>query len=292
MELRHLRYFVTLAEELHFGRAATRLHISQPPLSQQIRQFEEELGLQLFHRTKREVRLTEAGKRVVNEAYLVLGQLEKFSTVAAKAGEGEIGHLSIGLPLGVNNVLVKTLRVFGKHYPGVHIDLHYMNTGAQLEGLRENRLHVGFLISPTPDATFAVEVIRREAICVALPKGHRLARATRIPVSSLVDERFILFPRRVTPGLHDLITSSCRSAGVTLKVVHEADSIEGALTLVSAELGIAFSSATMQKLWPAIVFRPLKDPTIQVEQAIVYRRDAQSPVLDTFLHTLRQFIRK
>src|SRR5262244_3227357 len=96
MELRHLRYLVAVAEELHFGRAATRLNISQPPLSQQIRQLEEELGVTLFHRTKREVRLTEAGKRIVNEAYLVLGQLESFAKVAAQAGEGEIGHLSIG----------------------------------------------------------------------------------------------------------------------------------------------------------------------------------------------------
>jgi len=292
MELRHLRYLVAVAEELHFGRAATRLNISQPPLSQQIRQLEEELGVTLFHRTKREVRLTEAGKRIVNEAYLVLGQLESFAKVAAQAGEGEIGHLSIGVPGGGNRILIETLRIFCKRYPGVHIELQYMNSGAQIESLRENRLQVGFLVSPMHDPAFATEVLARDPLCVAVPKGHPLSRLARVPVSALADQRFILFPRRVTPGLHDLITSMCRSAGVNLNVVHEADSIQGALTLVNAELGIAFSNATMQSLWPDIVFRPVRDPVIETEQVMVYRRDALSPVLDSFLRTVRDFAHK
>ena len=122
MEFRHLRYLVAVAEELHFGRAAIRLNMSQPPLSQQIRQLEEELGVQLFERTKREVRLTDAGRRLVNEAHQVLGRIDHFSKVAAQAGEGEIGHLSVGVTGGVNPILVETLRLLGKKYPGVRIE--------------------------------------------------------------------------------------------------------------------------------------------------------------------------
>src|SRR5262245_12489396 len=151
MELRHLRYLVAVAEELHLGRAAIRLHISQPPLSQQIRQLEEELGVQLFERTKREVRLTEAGRRIVTEAHEVLRQVDHFSNVAARASEGAIGHLSVAGPGGVNEILVETLRVFAKQYPGVRIELQFMNTGLQIEALRERRIQVGFLNMPVND---------------------------------------------------------------------------------------------------------------------------------------------
>src|SRR5678816_1650277 len=116
MDLRHLRYLVAVAEELHFGRAAIRLNISQPPLSQQIRQLEKELGVELFQRNKREVRLTDAGKRVVDEAYRVLSQIDHFTKVAAQAGGGEIGHLSVGVPGGVNEILVQTLKAVARRY--------------------------------------------------------------------------------------------------------------------------------------------------------------------------------
>src|SRR5436853_5611622 len=137
MELRHLRYLIAVAEELHFGRAAIRLNISQPPLSQQIRQLEEELGVQLFERTKRQVRLTEAGKRLVEEAHQVLNRIDHFSKVASQAGGGEIGHLSVGVAGGVNQTLVETLRVLGKKYSGVRVELQNMSTGPQVEALRE-----------------------------------------------------------------------------------------------------------------------------------------------------------
>jgi len=287
MEFRHLRYLVAVAEELHFGRAAIRLNISQPPLSQQIRQLEEELGVRLFQRTKREVRLTEAGKRVVNEAYQVLGQVDRFCHVATQAGEGEIGHLSVGVPLGINDVLVETLRLLGKEYPGLHIELQYMSTGAQIEALREQRIGVGFLNLPVFESSLILERISSEPLCLALPKNHSLLRHRRVSLAALHDQPMILFPRRVTPGLHDFITSLCRDAGFTLNVVHEVDSIVAGLTLVSAGLGIAFSTQSIQRLWPGIAFRPIREPAL-IEQAVAYRRDAQSPVLETFLRVMRR----
>src|SRR6185436_15739027 len=155
MELRHLRYLIAVAEELHFGRAAIRLHISQPPLSQQIRQLEEELGVKLFNRTKREVRLTEAGRRMVNEAYQVLRQVDQFVGVASKASEGAIGHLSVAGPGGINEILVDVLRIFAARYPSVQIELQFMSTGLQIEALREGRVQVGFLNLPVNDANLA-----------------------------------------------------------------------------------------------------------------------------------------
>jgi DNA-binding transcriptional LysR family regulator len=291
MEFRHLRYLVAVAEELHFGRAAIRLNISQPPLSQQIRQLEEELGVQLFERTKREVRLTDAGRRLVNEAHQVLGRIDHFSKVAAQAGEGEIGHLSVGVTGGVNPILVETLRLLGKKYPGVRIELQYMSTGVQIEALREGRIEIGFLNLPVQQQELIVERTTTEPLWLALPKGHPLTRLRRVPLSALADQRIILFPRRVTPGLHDAITGMCRNAGFSLNVVHEVDSIVGGLTLVSADLGIAFATPNVQRLWPDIAFRPIQSAA-SVEQGIAYNRAAQSPVLETFLHAVRQSVRK
>jgi len=287
VELRHLRYLVAVAEELHFGRAAIRLNISQPPLSQQIRQLEEELGVRLFQRTKREVRLTEAGKRVVSEAHQVLGQIDHFAKVAAQAGEGEIGHLSIGVPGGVNEILVDALKLLGKRYPGVRIELQYMTTGAQIEALRESRIHVGFLNLPVQEPSLVLETVRKEPLCVAMPKAHPLARQQKITVGALKEQRIIIFPRRVAPGLHDAIIGMCRAAGFTLNAIHETDNVVASLTLVSAELGIAFCYPSLRRLWPDLTFRPVES-SVQIEQAVAYLRGVQSPVLKVFLQLVRQ----
>src|SRR5215510_12141398 len=234
MELRHLRYLVAVAEELHFGRAAIRLNLSQPPLSQQIRQLEEELGVRLLQRTKREVRLTEAGRRIVDEAYRVLSQVDHFTRVATQAGEGEIGNLSVAAVGGVDEVLVETLRIFSKRYPGVGIELQYMSTGTQIDSLREGRIGVGFLNLPLQEPMLVFETIRKEPLWIALPGNHPLTRSRRVPLEALADQRIILFPRRTSPGLHDVITGMCRNVGFSLNVVHEVDNLVGSLTLVKA----------------------------------------------------------
>ena len=291
MELRHLKYLVAVAEELHFGRAAIRLNISQPPLSQQIRQLEEELGVRLFDRTKREVRMTEAGRRLVEEARTILGRVDHLAAVAARAGSGEIGHLSIGVPGGANPILVKALEVFVKNYPGVRIELQYMSTGAQIEELREGRLGVGLVNLPIQAPFLTTEMIMREPLCLALPKGHRLALQKTVALSCLEGEPMIFFPRRVTPGVHDTITGICHDAGFTLHVAHEVDSIIGALTLVSAGLGIAFCTRNVHREWPNLAFRPIR-PTVDFQQAIAYRRDSATPALEAFLRVIRKIARK
>ncbi len=292
MELRHLRYLIAVAEELHFGRAAIRLHISQPPLSQQIRQLEEELGVRLFDRTKREVRLTEAGRRIVDEAYQVLSQVDHFINVASRASEGAIGYLSVAAPGGVNEILIDTLRVFANRYPGVHIELQFMSTGLQIEALREGRIHVGFLMLPVNDPNLVLESIRKGPMWVAMPKGHSLEKHSRVKLADLADQRFILVARRSSPGLHDLITSMCRNAGLSLNVAHEVDNIVASLALVTAGLGLGFCSPVMRGLWPDIVFRPFQDDVLKLEYAVGYRKDEHSPVLESFLRVVRETAKK
>ena len=291
MELRHLKYMVAVADELHFGRAAIRLNISQPPLSQQIRQLEEELAVRLFDRTKREVRSTEAGRRIVEEARAILGRVDHLSALAARAGSGEIGHLSVGVPGGAHPILVHALEVFGKDYPGVRIELHYLSTGAQIEELREGRLGVGLVNLPIQAPFLTTETLLRERLYLALPKGHRLALQKTVALTSLEGEQMIFFPRRVTPGVHDTITGICHDVGLTLHVAHEVDSIVGALTLVSAGFGIAFCTPNIHREWPNVAFRPIR-PTIEVQQALAFRRDSVTPPLETFLRVIRKVARK
>jgi DNA-binding transcriptional LysR family regulator len=293
MELRHLRYLVALADELHFGRAALRLNISQPPLSQQIRQLEDELGVKLFERNKRQVQLTEAGRRIVTEAYQVLGQVDHLVNMATQAGAGEIGHLSIGTPVGMNDVLIDTLRIFAKRFPAVHIELQYMSTANQIEALRQDRIRVGFLSLPVEDqASLVLEVVRREQFGIALPPEHPLTTYERIPVRALADERFILFPRRVSPGFYDVVIALCRRAGISLKVWHEVDNLVASLNLVRADLGVAFCPVPMQKFFTDIVIRPLDEPPLHVEYAVAFKRDTRTPVSDSFLDVVRQVARR
>jgi DNA-binding transcriptional LysR family regulator len=163
-----------------------------------------------------------------------------------------------------------------------------MNTGMQIEALREGRIQVGFLNLPVNDSGLTLETVRRWPLWIALPKTHPLIRLSKVPLSALADQRFILFARRGSPGLHDMITAICRNAGFSLNVVHEVDNLIASLTLVTAGLGVAFCSPNMQKLWPDIAFRPIKDAVPPLEYAVAYRRDARLPVLDSFLRIVRQ----
>jgi DNA-binding transcriptional LysR family regulator len=292
MELRHLRYFLAVAEELNFGRAATRLRISQPPLSQQIRQLEEELGVKLFERTKRQVRLTEPGKRIVVEAQQILSQVDHFLSVTSQVSEGTIGRLSVAGQAVLNDELVRTLRVFARQYPLVHIQLHFMNTAQQIEFLREEQVDIGFLHLPVECSDLTVEPIKREPLWLAVPKGHPLAKQKNVKLASLVQQPFIMFARRSNPGLHDVIVAACRNAGFSLSVVHEVDNSIAAMTLVSAGLGLAFCSPSWRRLWPDVEFRPFREAVPALEYAIAYRRGAQSPALDSFLKVVRQIARQ
>ncbi len=285
MELRHLRYFITVAEELHFGRAAQRLHIAQPPLSQQIRQLEEELGVVLFYRTKRSVQLTDAGNVFLEEAKQVLIQVAQAVQAAQRASRGEIGQLLVSfVSSAAYNVLPKILQVFRVRFPEVNLVLHELTTDKQLQGLQDGWIDVGFLRPPIEDDTLSLVTIFQESLVVALPKNHPLSHQKQVSLKSLTKEFFILFPRHLGPKLYDQIVSLCQQAGFSPNVVQEAIQMQTTVSLVAAEIGIALVPASVQNLQrTGVIYKEIQEVTPKAEIAVIWRSKDQSPVLHQFL---------
>jgi DNA-binding transcriptional LysR family regulator len=290
IELRHLRYFIAVAEELHFGRAAARLHIAQPPLSQQIRQFELELGFQLFHRTKRTVELTDAGQIFLVECQRMLRQLDQAIQVGRRASRGEIGQLVIGfVSSAAYNVLPIALNQFRKQFPTVDLELHELTTDQQIQWLREGRIDVGLLRPPIEDDALNVTTVLQEPLVVALPQAHPLANQSQVSLRSIANESFILFPRLLAPGLYDQIISLCQQAEFSPKVVQEAIQMQTIVSLVAAEIGIAIVPLSLQNLQrTGVVYRGLQEPTPKAAIAMVWKHHETSPTVQRFLEVVRQ----
>lgn len=287
--MRHLRYFIAVAEELHFSRAAERLHIAQPPLSQQIQQLEAQLGVELFQRkTKRQVQLTEGGQVFLQEAYQLLAQLEKAIELTQKIGRGEKGLLRIGFTsLVTYDLLPVILRQFREQFPEVELVLQELTTTQQEQALQDSRIHVGFAHPPLEDNTLNQECIQQEALIVAMSQTHPLAEQEKISVRSLVDENFIMFPRHLGPGLYDQIVSLCQQGSFSPKVTQEAIQMQTIIGLVSGGMGIAIAPSSLQNLQRAgVVYRTLEEKTPLVETAIVWRQENITPVLREFLRTV------
>lgn len=290
MELRHLRYFVTLAEELHFGRAAERLHIAQPPLSQQIRQLEGELGFELFYRTKRNVQLTEAGHVFLGEVQQIMRQLQQAIQVGRQTNRGEIGQLVVGfVSSAAYNILPTILRTFRSCVPSVSIELHELTTDQQLEWLREGRMDVGLLRPPVEENRFNCETIFQESLMVALPEAHLLASQSNVCLTSLANEPFILFPRILAPGLYDLIISLCQQAGFSPKVAQEAIQMQTIVSLVAAEMGVAIVPASLQNLQRiGVVYKTVQELTPKVAIAMIWRKNETSPTVLRLVEIVKQ----
>ncbi|WP_193199904.1 LysR family transcriptional regulator [Nostoc sp. MG11] len=290
MELRHLRYFIAVAEELHFSRAAERLHIAQPPLSQQIQQLEAELGVELFHRkTKRQVQLTEAGQVFLQEAYQLLAQLEKAIELTQRTGRGEKGQLRIGFTsLVTYDLLPVILRRFREQFPEVELVLQELTTAQQEQALKDGHIHVGFAHPPLEDNTLNQECIQQEALIVAMFETHPLAEQKRILMRSLSNENFIMFPRHLGPGLYDQIVSLCQQGNFSPKVAQEAIQMQTIIGLVSAEMGIAIVPSSLQNLQRSeVVYRSLEENTPLIETAVVWRQEDMTPVLHEFLQVVK-----
>lgn len=294
MELRHLRYFVTVAEELHFGRAAEKLRISQPPLSMQIRSLEQEMGVTLLNRTQRHVSLTQAGNTFLQEARQILARLEQAILVTRRAGRGEIGELAMGfISVADYNVLPDLLREFRGRYPLVNLILRELTTDAQIEDLVNGRIDVGFLLPPIAEPALECVPIVREPLIAALPERHPLARAAgSIPLSALAQTPFILFPRRVAPGLYDDIVSFCRAAGFSPRVEQEAVQMQTIVSLVSAELGAALIPQSMQNLRRAgVAYKTLRESSPLTEIHLAWRRNDTLPALHLFIDLARGHVK-
>lgn len=293
MEFRHLRYFVAVAEELNFGRAARRLHISQQPLSQQIKRLEGELGVELFRRTTRRVELTEAGEAFLAETYRTLSQAELAAETAKRAGRGESGVLRIGYaPATLYNVLPEVLKVFRERYPGVVLELVELISGPQEEALAEWRIDAGFLYPPVETPGIVAEVVFEEPFTIVLPTGHRLTRKDRILLEELAGEPFVMIPRRNRPDLHDRLVDECRRAGFSPRVLQEVNNLHAMLGLVAAGFGVSLTLGSVRNLTrPGVTYRPLEDQGTEVlASAVAWRHEDKSPALHNFLDVVREVV--
>jgi DNA-binding transcriptional LysR family regulator len=292
MELRHLRYAVAVAETLHFGRAAARLNMRQPPLSQQIRQLEEELGVRLFDRSGRQVQLTRAGELFVQDARMVLAQATHAGRVGDRLRQGEVGQLVIGVAGPADaDYFVQIMRLFAHRHPQVRVFIRNMSTAEQIKALQEERLHVGFVTPPVDHPDLCFETVLHKPIVLAVPRGHILAARARVPLTAVATEPLILFSRAMGPGFFDAIASACRTAGFTLRVTHEVDNLQSAYGLVAAGLGVSFVPAGLQADPPkGVVLKRLAPqlPRIDCELALAYRRDPGCDLVRSFVDVVHE----
>ena len=285
MELRHLHYFIAVAEELHFSRAAERLCISQPPLSQQIRSLEDELGVKLFERTKRHVQLTEAGKVFLERSYLVLAQLEQAIVVTQRIGRGEVGRLALGfVDTAMYTVLPEILRTFREQFPAVQLELHELTTSQQIQALHHKQIDIGIVRSAISEPGLSVECFVPESLVLALPETHPLSAQTQVSLSTLADELFILFPAKLGPVFYEQIIHSCQQAGFHPKVSQEAVQMQTIVGLVAAGLGIAIVPASLQNFYRSgVIYRPLQEQIPETGLYLIWRQHDSSPVIRAFL---------
>jgi len=293
LELRQLRYFVTVADELHFGRAAVRLHMTQPPLSQAIAALEDQLGAPLFVRNRRTVALTPAGAALLPEAKRLLAEAASLPALVRRAAAGEAGRLAIAFITSADySVLPPFLRRYSERYPDVHLSLHEATSDVQVEELLRGRIDAGFLIPPLPDRALAqldyLKVLD-EPLILCAPAGLALPPdGAPVRLQDLPHLPLIIFPREVSPALHDAILSCWRAAGITLAVGQQAIQMQTIVSLVSAGMGLALVPQSVSNLMrPGVEYRALADPTPRVDTGIAWRRDNPSPVLQGFLELLR-----
>ncbi|MEG4342797.1 LysR family transcriptional regulator [Microcoleus sp. A003_D6] len=287
MELRHLRYFIAVAEELNFTRAAEKLHIAQPPLSQQIQHLEAELGFQLFRRTKRTVALTEAGQVFFEESQKIMQQVDRAIQLGRQTSRGELGQLTIGFVSSAShNVVPAILQAFRTLHPAVKLELREMTTNEQLQRLREGQIDIGF-IRPPVEEEINSEIVFREVLIVALPQTHPMADRANVQLRQLSTEPFILFPRSLAPGLYDRIVSFCQQAGFSPIAAQEAIQMQTIVSLVAAEMGVAIVPESMQNFQRlGVVYKPIQEISPIVSIALIWGLNPTPAVL-RFLQTAR-----
>lgn len=287
MELRHLRYFIAVAEELHFGKAAARLHMSQPPLSVHIRELESEIGTRLFDRSTRRVALTPAGAAFAERVTAVLSSLEDAVIEAADFGAGKRGRVRVGFVSSASvTVLPGAVRRFRDEYPDVEVKLDPLTTQEQLEALRTNALDVGLLRTDIVHDGIVVEPLLAEEMVAVVPKGHRLAGLRSVAPAQLANEGLVLFPRELMPGFVGKVWNMLRAHTVELDVVQEAVHHETVVGLVSAGVGVSILPASVSRVQtPDIVILPI-DGAPQTSLKVATRAGETSAAVGHFLRCL------
>lgn len=291
LELRHLRYFREVVDELHFGRAAARLAVTQPTLSVQIRQLEAIVGARLFDRHTRQVSLTEAGRALDDAARRLLRDVDAAVDAARRAQAGQVGVLRVGFgPTLMLSTLGQVVRTYRQRHPGVRIDLRELPTSEQITALVRGDLDVGFVRGAEADARLHVELFAREPLVIALHRDHRLARAARVPLSALAGEPWVLFPRAIAPRLHERVIDVCARAGFRPNVVQESREVYTTVGLVGAGVGVTIVPDTVRRLsWADAVFKPI--PRTSVDISLVRPSGPMSPAVEAFLAVARRVAR-
>ncbi|MGO4280804.1 DNA-binding transcriptional regulator, LysR family [Cupriavidus sp. OV038] len=281
MEIRDLRMFMALAEELHFGRAAERLRISQPPLTKHIQQLEEQLGVMLFDRNKRSVRLTPAGAALVQEARRILNQAEVALQVVRRAQQGETGTLRIGFVAAVVYIGIEALFArLHRELAGVETVWEEMGSSEQVEALRKDRIDLGFAQVPMGVGEMAAHLVASVPLAAALPATHRLAGRAKIDVAALADEPFIVIPRESAPGYFDLTAATCLAGGFSPNFRHYAKHLLSVISLVALGRGVALVPRTLgTAAVPGVVLKPLTGAPAHAQYSAIWHPGNPSPVL-------------
>lgn len=293
MELRHIRYFIAVAEEQHMTRAAERLGIQQPPLSQQIRALEDELGVQLFRRKPRGVELTEAGAAFLDRARAILDQLERATATTRRTARGEQGRVVVGFTSSApfHPFVPRVIRAYREISPLVSLALEESGSGELVQGLHNEEIDAAFIRSPVADvAGLTVRPLLEEKMIVAVPSGHALAKGVSsktppLPLSALAKETFILYKRPGGPGLYDTIIAACRNVGFSPRVVQEAPRIISTLNLVAAGLGVSVVPESLRRLqMDGVVYRRLADSAaLSAPLILVYRSGDNAAAVRRFI---------
>ncbi|MGE5110953.1 MAG: LysR substrate-binding domain-containing protein [Acidobacteriaceae bacterium] len=289
IELRHLRYFIAVAEELHFGRAALRLHLAQPPLSQQIRKLEEMLGHALFTRTSRAVKLTSAGEVFLERARSTLRKVHDDVEVTRSVGRGEVGFLNVGfIGSGMLTFLPSMFRTYRREYPKVNLQLREFYTAGVVRALLEGTLDVGFLRDGGPAEGLEVEPVFSEPFVAALPRKHRLARHKTISAAELRDEPFVFFSPAASSRAYAKTVSLCEEHGFRPQVVQEGPQWLTILRLVGAGLGVTIAPACVGRIAaPDVVCRRIRGTRTRSEIELAFRSGEDRDIVRTFCSIAR-----
>ena len=288
MDLRHLRYFVAVAEERHFSRAAQRLHVSQPPLSQQIQALEAELGVPLFTRGRGGVQRTAAGDALLPLARGILDAVEHAMTQTRRVGRGETGRLTVGFAgsMPFTDIMPRLLRDYRAAWPQVTLDLREQPSQAQIDDLLAHRLDLGF-IRPTTlmhDARLATLVVQREPLLAAVHSDHPLAAQPRVSLADLRDQPFVLYSASLGSGLREQTLALCAQAGFAPRIAQEVHEMPTLIGLISAGLGVGIVAASMQRAQlPFVTYLRLHDENVTTDVLLAWRRDDDTPPLRNFL---------
>jgi DNA-binding transcriptional LysR family regulator len=294
MELRHLRYFVVVAEELHFTRAADRLNMAQPPLSQQIHQLESELNVKLFYRTKRQVELTAAGKILLKNVYKILNDIEKACDSAQRANRGEIGEIIVGFTGSATfDILPNLIQMYRKKFPLVDLTVLQLSTTDQIHSLLSGEINIGILCAPIKNSELNFEVIRQEPFIIAMPKNHPLASdPAPIDVQELSKELFIMTPRKAGQIYYDIIINICHNAGFSPNITQEVHELHTSISLVAAGMGVALVPYSIQNFRiKGIIYRQLKNSASTLKTALAWRSDEKSPLVRSFITLAKKIIK-